>query len=322
MTERGRHTFWTAMGWGFTFGVGVSLYLRWSTVHSPAGVLLVSLVPLLVPALIVLFAAAWITRSALLRIATLILVVGYFVTYPTVGSLIGCRGETAEDQVVVYSHNVRYQHGDPALVAQAAGTAGADVMVLQEVWPAFVEGLDAQPDSGRFRYRATEAVDGATGLAVWSRWPIRDATLEDLGGVPLMRMVVQAPQGPFILTAVHTSAPKDRLGVSRWEEQLARLAERPVTGPSVMAGDFNATTDHRQFRAVLDGGWTDVNQPKGCGFDTTWPVGRYTGVPIMRLDHVLVSPDFQVLAVDVGPAGGSDHASVVTRVVLRPEPTG
>lgn len=89
------------------------------------------------------------------------------------------------------------------------------------------------------------------------------------------------------LYAVHTVAPlgPDR---DRWRRQLAWLA-RAVGGerdPVVVAGDLNATHWHRGLSRLL------------------------------RLDHVLVSPQVGVRAVWEGAGPGSDHLPVLADLAM------
>ena len=75
----------------------------------------------------------------------------------------------------------------------------------------------------------------------------------------------------------------------------------------VIAGDFNATVDHRLFRAVLDRGYSDAGYSTGNGLVWTWTIGRMTRLVI---DHVLAPPSVAVDSYEVRSLPGSDHKSV------------
>ena len=60
-------------------------------------------------------------------------------------------------------------------------------------------------------------------------------------------------------------------------------------------------------------GWTDVHDDKGCRADPTWPTDGLP-FPVMRLDHILVTDDFEVLSTEMGDPGGSDHYPVISRI--------
>ena len=60
------------------------------------------------------------------------------------------------------------------------------------------------------------------------------------------------------------------------------MADLPA--PLVVAGDFNATQDHRQFRDLLNSnGYHDAADDAGAGALPTFPADRSVG-PIARID--------------------------------------
>ena len=82
----------------------------------------------------------------------------------------------------------------------------------------------------------------------------------------------------------------------------------------MIAGDFNATLDHRALRGVLDRGWQDAAAETGEGLRPTWPVGRR--VLGLAIDHVLASDELAVGPVSIHEVRGSDHRAVVARLAL------
>ncbi len=80
-----------------------------------------------------------------------------------------------------------------------------------------------------------------------------------------------------------------------------------------MAGDFNASQSHPEFRAMLDG-LTDAHRATGGGWVRTWPQGRRIP-PFVQLDHVLGRG---VTPVDAGVTAvrGTDHAAVWATMTL------
>ena len=134
---------------------------------------------------------------------------------------------------------------------------------------------------------------------------------------PLLRVTVDGPTGPFALVAVHVPAPRDTSLIEKWDAELVAMTAIDPTTPTVLAGDFNASEDHAQFRALLARGWTDVHAAKGCGFDATWPEDRLFP-PFVRIDHVLVSRHFTPTGLEIGPGASSDHRSVTASIVLEP----
>ncbi len=309
-------TFWLAVGWGLGLIVAVGLYLRWAESSTSFRIALASLTAMLFIPAIGMLICAWRAWSRPLMLVAVALSAAYVGTFVSADSVIGCRSESAADAIVIHTHNVWWPNGDPAAVAAGAVASGADVIVLQEVWPAFMAALEADPSLADYRYRTSEPSDNTTGLAIWSRHPISEATSERLVDVPLLRARIDSPHGSFMLDNIHLTAPVAGGLVSSWDAQLAALEARDATGATVLAGDFNATMDHQQFRSFVNQGWTDAHEPKGCGYDATWPTGRRTPT-LLRLDHVMVTDRFDVLGLEIGPGGGSDHRSVTATVRLR-----
>jgi endonuclease/exonuclease/phosphatase (EEP) superfamily protein YafD len=310
------------IGWLLVVSIAGGIVLRWSTVSAPLviGVVGVIGLALLVP-LVVLAVVALRAGNRLLRVGFGLVLLFYLVTFANPRAVIGCGASPHDDQIRIFEQNVRVNYGDPAAVAGAVAASGADVAVLEEVWPEFIDTLSAQPGLDAYRYRVSQPARGPAGLAIWSRWPLSDAGADTVGGRPFIHLGVQSPYGPFRLVAVHTTAPVDPAAVADWEAQLAYLGTYDQSQPTVLAGDFNATIDHTQFRRLLETGWSDAHTSKGCGFGLTWPANRGIGVPVMRLDHLLVTDHFEVLGVDIGPADGSDHRSVTATVrLVRPPP--
>jgi endonuclease/exonuclease/phosphatase (EEP) superfamily protein YafD len=81
----------------------------------------------------------------------------------------------------------------------------------------------------------------------------------------------------------------------------------------IAAGDFNATTDHAQFRRLLAHGYADAAQQSGAGYLPTYPNDRWYG-PLIGIDHVLLRGG--VGAADVRTLGvrGSDHRALLARL--------
>lgn len=316
-----RRPAWLTIGWGLAAVAVFGLYLRWSAATETFRIGLVGLLPLLllVP-LAGLIVSSWRGRSPSLRLAAFGTTLVYLATFFSVSSVIGCGARSAEDDIVVYSHNVRWQTGDPLAIGRAIGETDPDVIVLQEVSSVFRDALSQVGVFDAYPYRASEILGEPTGVAVWSRWPMSETSLSYVARRPLLEAVIEGPTGPFRVRGVHLASPISEMNVRDWIEGLGDLEAYPISGPTIMAGDFNSTADHTQFRRVLAQGWTDVHERKGCGFDATWPADRKVPFSVLRLDHVLVSEQFEVLSVEIGEANGSDHRPVITSLRLTVDP--
>ena len=310
---------WRATGWLLAALVVVGLALRWTEILHPLVIGATALTPWLIVPLAGLVVVGRLGERKVgpLRLTGLLLTVVYLVTFVSPRSVIGCGpSEGGADAIVIHTHNIRLGNSDPARIAAGALEADADVIVLQEVWGDYLQRLADEPGLSAYRHRAQEPSLGISGLAIWSRLPIESSGMNQLVNVPVLQASIEGPTGPFDLHAIHTTAPITEFQAGSWRAQFLALESYDNRAPSMLVGDFNATMDHRRFRSLLDRGWTDAHEPKGCGLDATWPTGR-SRLALLRLDHVLVSDHFEVLALDVGQGGGSDHRSVTATVRLR-----
>jgi endonuclease/exonuclease/phosphatase (EEP) superfamily protein YafD len=125
------------------------------------------------------------------------------------------------------------------------------------------------------------------------------------------------------VVAVHVVNPA-RAGMTPvWRAQLNWLAEhvRRSAVPVVLAGDYNATMDHRGLRVLPAAGLVDAHDAAGHGLGLTWPrrscrgSGRWPALPLLRLDHVFVARTLGVRAIRTAVSAGSDHRRVIADLV-------
>lgn len=308
---------WVVLTWPILAGVVLGLLLRQRGTNRAELVALIGLAPALAAPLVVTALGAWRSRSTPLRVATALVTGSFLVAMNPVSAVAGCGGESASDSFTLYTANVLSGGGRPSEIADSILANGADVITLQEVDGGILQGLRDDPRLAEaYPYRSDDLAEWATGRIIWSRWPLTDVTIDNFVVSHLVSATVESPYGPFRVTSVHTLSPTDNGKVGPWMAQFDQLSQVPTDTPRIMAGDYNATADHRPFRELLDSGWTDAHEPKGCGYDATWPVDPRVPVPFYRLDHVLVTDDFEVLDVGLGDPAGSDHLPVVAEIRL------
>lgn len=214
----------------------------------------------------------------------------------------------------VLTANLQFSRADPVRLVRDLRRQGVDVAVLEEVRP---YGLTLLERAGLRRVLPNVVgtpADSARGTMVFSRLPLSAADTLPLGNAGV-GVTVRSPLGAFRLLAAHTAQPVD--DGPGWVRDLGVLRERAAAavadGPTVVAGDLNATVDHRLLRGVLGVGLTDAVDGAGSGWQPTWPnaYGYDWTRPIVAIDHVLTSK--QLVAVDTRTIElrGSDHRGLL-----------
>lgn len=220
--------------------------------------------------------------------------------------------------VRVVAANVLYVNQTPEALLEELLAVDADVLVLEEVSPRWIELLTSGRARAAFPYRDLIAREDAFGIAILSRHALERSELVDLVGVPMLDATVRVGATELRVFGVHTLPPVDGAYAEVWRAQLAALARRvrAVDGPLVVAGDFNATLFHEGLRELEAAGVADVHAATGRGLASTWPNGVFPAPPI-ALDHVFVSRHLAPVAVREGVGAGSDHRPLIVDLAHR-----
>jgi endonuclease/exonuclease/phosphatase (EEP) superfamily protein YafD len=215
--------------------------------------------------------------------------------------------------------NVNAQGGaaDPAAILGILQSHDVDVLAVQELTPHMVSRLEAAGLAQLLPFSHLDPRPGSAGTGLWARWPLTPLP-------PVPGLTAAAPRArihplggrPVTLTAVHPLAPM-RGHAAIWRRELALIGQAMATvdGPQVVAGDFNASRDHRAFRNLLATGFrdcADFSQSRSWpGF--TWPAAGGL-LPVMRLDHVLVSRTATVRMTRAVRVPHTDHHGVLAAI--------
>lgn len=208
--------------------------------------------------------------------------------------------------------NLLRSNPGPQDALDALDALDADVLLLQEVSPAFGQALIAPAHVRRWPTRKILTQHDSFGIAVLSRLP---GTIErvEVSGVPWLRARLRLGDVPVEILDVHPLPPVSTSYHQRWRAQHAQLrALATGAGHRIVAGDLNATHHHPTLQQLLETtGLLDT--AAACGRrQPTWP----DGLRLLRLDHVLVSPTIQCVDLQLGPSIASDHRPVVADLVI------
>ncbi len=221
--------------------------------------------------------------------------------------------------MTVMTANILFGRADADALVREVEQRGVDVLAVEELTPRAVARLRAAGLERVLPHSVLSPASGAAGTGLWTRLPTTELAPVSTTGFAMPRVRVDLPDETSVtVTAAHPYPPVDDAGIARWRTDLRGLREavERTRGLQVVAGDFNATRDHAPFRRLLDAGLVDAADAEGLTAwpGMTWPADRRYP-PVMRLDHVLVSPGFTVRDVAVVKLPGTDHRAVVATLV-------
>lgn len=224
----------------------------------------------------------------------------------------------------VLTSNLLLGGADPAALLDLVRDREIDVLALQEYTPQAEAALDRAGIGRYLPYRETHPAHGATGSAVYSRFPLRGGGVRvtECGLFQAYATVELPGSRRVVVESAHPTAPYSLKSLGCWRRDLAgqpAATDPPATpdGPvRVLAGDFNSTLDHRALRGLIGRGYRDAAETVGKGLVGTW--GPYDGsrVPPVVLDHVLVDRSIGVRDVSVHRIPGSDHRAVLADLAV------
>jgi len=222
----------------------------------------------------------------------------------------GPRPEAQGPRLVVMTSNLWLGYADARAVLRTAREHDVDVLSLQELRPPLSARLER---TETFPHRIMLPEAGASGSGLMSKYP-----LESAGGDLQPEAVMTVPGAPPIrIKAVHPRPPISRAAEPEWRAAIAALPGADGRGDvRILAGDFNATLDHPELRALLDRGYIDAADAAGEGLEPTWPAPpKSHRAPPLTIDHILVDRRVRVERVTVVDIPRSDHRAVIA--VLR-----
>ena len=227
----------------------------------------------------------------------------------------GTTGDTLELRMM--SLNAKLGKADAAEIVRLVRENGITLLTIQEYTQALEDRLGAAGLAGLLPNRLSAPAGRASGNAVYSVH-----ALERTGKVPnsqfpmpIIRLTAE-PQGKRAvveLTNVHARAPVGA-GLPKWRSDLMTLGQvgsRP--GNAVLAGDFNASYDHAEFRHLLQGEGrklVDVGMAEGSRLIPTWPMEDLF-LPGITIDHIVTSPSVRSADYAVHRVPGTDHAAIM-----------
>ena len=226
------------------------------------------------------------------------------------------RGGTG---LTVLTANLLKGHASPHAFTQLVRATDPDVIAMQELTPETWESLIRPGGIGsRYPYRFAQPQRKRHGVGVMSRLPLKELP-PGRRGEPVRYSDFIWPElrvgdMPVAFRTIHPNPPVAPRQTRGWQRNLADLPGSPSRDGlmRVVAGDFNATVDHRAFRALLDRGYTDAGYVTGNGLTPTWEGDFFR----LTIDHVIVDRRVAVRSYSVHDLPGSDHNAVFVRLAV------
>lgn len=299
--------------------LGVTPFVIWAAFRLTGiewgkyGVLLATATPYAAVGALLALAIALLARRWIQAIVALVSVV-------LLGAVVLPRAFAATETPVaggslkILSINMRFGSADAKTIMDLVRRLRPDILNTQELSPTGTAALKAQGLEQSMPYAHLEEGWSASGSGIFSRLPLTklpDFAPKPGHNMPYVRFAV--PGGSTVeLVDVHTVAP---LGpeVPLWQAAMRALPSPERGTIRILAGDYNATLDHSEFRNVLARGYKDVGEVAGIGLTPTWPAGRRLP-PMITIDHVLVDPRVSVVSAEVHDVPQTDHRAVFTEL--------
>jgi endonuclease/exonuclease/phosphatase (EEP) superfamily protein YafD len=299
-----------------TLPVVASLVLRQVDVSSPRLVAYVAATPIVVlvgvGAVVLGLVGGWHPGTAASAVLTATLALTQVPLY--LGT--AAAPDDAARSLTVMTVNMHYGGGDAAQIVAAVRDGGVDVLATEELTNPAADALRAAGIEEVLPHAALNP-GGSRGNGLWSRLPLEP--LEAPSGFTNEPVVAHVAVGgrDVVVAAVHPTSPYPD-GAGAWSRELGLLAAwmAELDGPAVVAGDFNATSDHRQFRDLLQLGFADAAAQVGAGWLPTYPANRRRLPLLITIDHVLVSDGIVATALERLAIVDTDHTALVARLAV------
>jgi endonuclease/exonuclease/phosphatase (EEP) superfamily protein YafD len=197
------------------------------------------------------------------------------------------------------------------LVLASISSRKPDVVVFSEITGSWEQFLNTALKE--YPYRKVEPRYG--GIGIYSSIPLTDTQVKYFGARLRPRIVtkLKIKDSEMVLIAVHTLIPAPRYFAARNGELEAVAKDASgCTLPVIVAGDLNCTPFSYYFQKLLvDGNLHDA--AVGQGLQLSW---HAPFIPIIPIDHFLVSQRVVVEKLSTGQYDGSDHLPVFIKCAI------
>lgn len=212
-------------------------------------------------------------------------------------------------QYNIYHHNPQIEATIDALI-----NSNCDILSIQEVNSAWSDQFSNRL-AVSYPYSIMEPWSNCCyGIAVFSKYPIKHSEIIYIDEIPLIVATIKIDSLNLTIISAHTQAPAFPNETETRNNQLRKLSDliNKESSGIVVLGDFNVVPWDKVFRRFEQKSGLKRVQD---GFCATFPTDA--GVPLIPIDHVLVSKDLLPVAISTTWAPGSDHRGIKADISLK-----
>jgi len=217
----------------------------------------------------------------------------------------------------VLTANLLFGRAGAEVVAELVCRKHADVLFVQELTDEAAARLQRAGLDDLLPHRVTQPMPHGSGI--YARYPLRGGPPAAPVSATRCTARLDLPSGQFVqLACIHAAPPKPPWSpgaTARWRSQLSALPA-PGEDPRILAGDFNATLDHAQFRRLLRRGYVDAASQAGNGLSLTWGPQPDRRLTLLAIDHVLIDWRCAVVTTSAHRLTDSDHRALYAELRL------
>ncbi len=231
----------------------------------------------------------------------------WFPTHPP--ALAGAR------PVRVYFANIWDENRDIPQAARSVAQAQPDVAAMVEFADRHVAAQSVIFSTLPYRVFSpgNPIYDGAPRAVIASRWPVTMLTGGASAHFNFLAARIAAPTGSFRLVVVHNTRPWPFRSPGDQTRQIKRLedvlAADTVREPTLVVGDFNATTSGSQLRKLME--YTALKPAPAVIGD--WP-SVLPGPFRIAIENAFAEGGMTILSRRIAEPTGSDHRPILLMV--------
>ncbi len=229
--------------------------------------------------------------------------------------------DSFEPKIRFFQANVFYKNQQYERLISEVKKENPDVAIFIEVTDAWAEKLELLQKNYSYwvihqdpQIAFNENIN--LGIAVYSKIPLKNTSIQDLGGGRKTVSTQIEIQGKTLsILATHPSWGIGKYGFNLRNKQLSEIANYITHQKSsiVVIGDLNITMWSPYYKELICNCGL-YNARKGFGLIPTWP--SFLPLLSIPIDHCLVSQDIRVVKTKSGKNIGSDHLPLITDLII------